>query len=258
VGKTELVKQLSGELFQTPETLIRLDMSEFMEKHSVSRIIGSPPGYVGYDEAGQLTEKVRRKPYSVILFDEIEKAHPDVMNLLLQILDDGRLTDNQGRTVNFKNTVIIMTSNTGARLITDKKTLGFGNSETDLEKENDTIKKDVMQEVKREFKPEFLNRIDEIIVFHKLSNENISTIIDNMIANVQNRMKEQNVNFEVDEKAKELIAKNGTDLNYGARPLKRAIQSLIEDRLAEGILNEEIKPKKKVMLTAVDGKIEIK
>jgi ATP-dependent Clp protease ATP-binding subunit ClpC len=258
VGKTELTKALAECLFGDENSMIRVDMSEFMEGHSVSKLIGSPPGYVGYDEAGGLTEKVRRKPYSVILFDEIEKAHPDVMNLLLQILDDGRLTDNQGRTVNFKNTVIIMTSNTGARLITDKKTLGFGNSETDLEKENDTIKKDVMQEAKREFKPEFLNRIDEIIVFNKLSNENISKIIDNMLANVQNRMKEQNVNFEVDEKAKELIAKNGTDLNYGARPLRRAIQNLIEDRIAEGILNDEIKPKKKVVLTAVDGKIEIK
>jgi ATP-dependent Clp protease ATP-binding subunit ClpC len=258
VGKTELTKALAECLFGDENAMIRVDMSEFMEGHSVSKLIGSPPGYVGYDEAGGLTEKVRRKPYSVILFDEIEKAHPDIMNLLLQILDDGRLTDNQGRTVNFKNTVIIMTSNTGARLITDKKTLGFGNSETDLEKENGTIKKDVMQEAKREFKPEFLNRIDEIIVFNKLSNENISTIIDNMIANVQSRMKEQNINFEIDEKAKELIAQNGTDLNYGARPLKRAIQNLVEDRLAEGILNDEIKPKKKVILTAVDGKIEIK
>ncbi len=241
--------------------MIRVDMSEFMEGHSTSKLIGAPPGYVGYEEAGGLTEKVRRKPYSVILFDEIEKAHPDVMNLLLQILDDGRLTDSQGRTVNFKNTVIIMTSNVGARLITDKKTLGFsGNiveNEEKLKTENDEMKKSVIQEAKREFKPEFLNRIDEIIVFHKLSKSNVSEIIDNMLKVVQDRMSKQNIKFEVDEKAKELIAKEGTDLNYGARPLRRAIQNLIEDKIAEGILNDEIKPKKKVVLTAKDEKIEI-
>ena len=261
VGKTELTKALAECLFGDENAMIRVDMSEFMEGHSVSKLIGSPPGYVGYDEAGGLTEKVRRKPYSVVLFDEIEKAHPDVMNLLLQILDDGRLTDNQGRTVNFKNTVIIMTSNVGARLITDKKTLGFSGilskEDEKLKAENDTIKRDVMQEAKREFKPEFLNRIDEIIVFHKLSKEDITQIIDNMLKTVQNRMNKQNIKFDVDEKAKELIAKEGTDLNYGARPLKRAIQNLIEDRIAEGILNDEIKPRKKVVLTAKDEKIVI-
>ena len=261
VGKTELTKALADCLFGDENAMIRVDMSEFMEGHSVSKLIGSPPGYVGYDEAGGLTEKVRRKPYSVVLFDEIEKAHPDVMNLLLQILDDGRLTDNQGRTVNFKNTVIIMTSNIGARLITDKKTLGFSGilskEDEKLKVENETIKKDVMQEAKREFKPEFLNRIDEIIVFHKLSKEDITQIINNMLKTVQMRMSKQNIKFDVDEKAKELIAKEGTDLNYGARPLKRAIQNLIEDRIAEGILNDEIKPKKKVTLTAKDEKIII-
>ena len=261
VGKTELTKALADCLFGDENAMIRVDMSEFMEGHSVSKLIGSPPGYVGYDEAGGLTEKVRRKPYSVVLFDEIEKAHPDVMNLLLQILDDGRLTDNQGRTVNFKNTVIIMTSNVGARLITDKKTLGFSGilskEDEKLKVENETIKKDVMQEAKREFKPEFLNRIDEIIVFHKLSKEDITQIINNMLKTVQMRMSKQNIKFDVDEKAKELIAKEGTDLNYGARPLKRAIQNLIEDRIAEGILNDEIKPKKKVTLTAKDEKIII-
>ena len=261
VGKTELTKALAECLFGDENAMIRVDMSEFMEGHSISKLIGSPPGYVGYDEAGGLTEKVRRKPYSVVLFDEIEKAHPDVMNLLLQILDDGRLTDNQGRTVNFKNTVIIMTSNVGARLITDKKTLGFSGilskEDEKLKAENDTIKRDVMQEAKREFKPEFLNRIDEIIVFHKLSKEDITQIIDNMLKTVQNRMNKQNIKFDVDEKAKELIAKEGTDLNYGARPLKRAIQNLIEDRIAEGILNDEIKPRKKVVLTAKDEKIVI-
>ena len=261
VGKTELTKALAESLFGDENAMIRVDMSEFMEGHSVSKLIGSPPGYVGYDEAGGLTEKVRRKPYSVVLFDEIEKAHPDVMNLLLQILDDGRLTDNQGRTVNFKNTVIIMTSNVGARLITDKKTLGFSGilskEDEKLKIENETIKKDVMQEAKREFKPEFLNRIDEIIVFHKLSKEDITQIINNMLKTVQMRMSKQNIKFDVDEKAKELIAKEGTDLNYGARPLKRAIQNLVEDRIAEGILNDEIKPKKKVTLTAKDEKIII-
>ena len=261
VGKTELTKDLAECLFGDENAMIRVDMSEFMEGHSVSKLIGSPPGYVGYDEAGGLTEKVRRKPYSVVLFDEIEKAHPDVMNLLLQILDDGRLTDNQGRTVNFKNTVIIMTSNVGARLITDKKTLGFSGilskEDEKLKVENETIKKDVMQEAKREFKPEFLNRIDEIIVFHKLSKEDITQIINNMLKTVQMRMSKQNIKFDVDEKAKELIAKEGTDLNYGARPLKRAIQNLVEDRIAEGILNDEIKPKKKVTLTAKDEKIII-
>ena len=261
VGKTELTKALADCLFGDENAMIRVDMSEFMEGHSISKLIGSPPGYVGYDEAGGLTEKVRRKPYSVVLFDEIEKAHPDVMNLLLQILDDGRLTDNQGRTVNFKNTVIIMTSNVGARLITDKKTLGFSGilskEDEKLKIENETIKKDVMQEAKREFKPEFLNRIDEIIVFHKLSKEDITQIINNMLKTVQMRMSKQNIKFDVDEKAKELIAKEGTDLNYGARPLKRAIQNLVEDRIAEGILNDEIKPKKKVTLTAKDEKIII-
>ena len=261
VGKTELTKALAECLFGDENAMIRVDMSEFMEGHSISKLIGSPPGYVGYDEAGGLTEKVRRKPYSVVLFDEIEKAHPDVMNLLLQILDDGRLTDNQGRTVNFKNTVIIMTSNVGARLITDKKTLGFSGilskEDEKLKVENETIKKDVMQEAKREFKPEFLNRIDEIIVFHKLSKEDITQIINNMLKTVQMRMSKQNIKFDVDEKAKELIAKEGTDLNYGARPLKRAIQNLVEDRIAEGILNDEIKPKKKVTLTAKDEKIII-
>ena len=261
VGKTELTKALAECLFGNENSMIRVDMSEFMEGHSVSKLIGSPPGYVGYDEAGGLTEKVRRKPYSVVLFDEIEKAHPDVMNMLLQILDDGRLTDNQGRTVNFKNTVIIMTSNVGARLITDKKTLGFsginGENDNSAKIENENIKKDVMQEAKKEFKPEFLNRIDEIIVFHKLSREDISQIINNMLKSVQERMKKQDISFEVDSNAKELIEKEGTDLNYGARPLRRAIQNLIEDKIAEGILNDEIKPKKKVTLTAKNEKIEI-
>ena len=209
-----------------------------MEPHSVSKLIGSPPGYVGFEEGGQLTEKIRRKPYAVILLDEIEKAHPDVMNILLQILDDGRLTDSNGRTVDFKNTVIIMTSNIGARLITDKKNLGFGNSSNeDEQKEYENTKKDVMAELKKEFRPEFINRIDEVIVFHKLNDDEIKQIIDLMLKQVQNRLKEQNINVKIDKSVKELIAKQGINKSFGARPLRRTIQSLVEDSLAEAILD---------------------
>ena len=213
VGKTELAKSLAETLFGNEDSMIRVDMSEYMESHSVSKLIGSPPGYVGFDEGGQLTEKIRRKPYSVILFDEIEKAHPDVMNMLLQILDDGRLTDSQGRTVNFKNTVIIMTSNIGARLITDKKTLGFeqNKKEEANKKEYENVKKEVLSELKREFKPEFINRIDEIIVFHKLENNEIKQIIDIMLEQVKKRLEEQNIKIEIDDSVKELIAKKGID-----------------------------------------------
>ena len=224
VGKTELSKALAESLFGNENSMIRVDMSEFMEPHSVAKLIGSPPGYVGYDDGGQLTEKIRRKPYSVILFDEIEKAHPDVMNMLLQILDDGRLTDAQGRTVNFKNTVIIMTSNVGARTITDKNVLGFSksgdNNKESQEKEYDSIKKDVMAELKKQFRPEFINRIDDIIVFHKLTDEDIKQIIEIMLKQVQTRLKEQNYVIEIDDSVKELVAKKGIDTNYGARPLR--------------------------------------
>ena len=260
VGKTELSKALAENLFGSEDALIRIDMSEYMEPHSVAKLIGSPPGYVGYDEAGQLTEKVRRKPYSVILFDEIEKAHPDVMNMLLQVLDDGRLTDSQGRTVNFKNTVIIMTSNVGAKLITDKKTLGFtesksGDDKESEEKEYKDIKKEVMAELKKEFKPEFLNRIDEIIVFHKLEDSQIRKIVDILINNVGKLLKEQGIKLTVDEKAKDLVAKKGTDKTYGARPLKRAIQTMIEDKIAEAMLDGKIKKEAKV--TAKDDEIVV-
>ena len=245
VGKTELSKALAESLFGTEDALIRIDMSEYMESQSVAKLIGAPPGYVGYDEAGQLTEKVRRKPYSVILFDEIEKAHPDVMNSLLQVLDDGRLTDSQGRTVNFKNTIIIMTSNVGARLITEKRTLGFTDKkeETDKQKAYEDTKKEVLAELKKEFKPEFLNRIDDIIVFHKLEQEDIRKIIDLMIANVTDLMKKQGIEMEVTDKAKDLVAKQGFDENYGARPLRRAIQTMIEDKIAEAILDGRVKNK---------------
>ncbi len=255
VGKTELSKALAENLFGSEDSLIRIDMSEYMESHSVAKLIGSPPGYVGYDEAGQLTEKVRRKPYSVILFDEIEKAHPDVMNMLLQVLDDGRLTDSQGRTVNFKNTVIIMTSNVGAKLITDKKTLGFIEEKESGEKEYQDIKKDVMGELKKEFKPEFLNRIDEIIVFHKLEDAQIRKIVDIMLNNVAKLLKEQGIKLTVDDKAKDIVAKKGTDKSFGARPLKRAIQTMIEDKIAEAMLDGKIKKEAKV--TAKDDEIVV-
>ena len=241
VGKTELSKALAESLFGDENAMIRVDMSEYMEQHSVSKLIGSPPGYVGFDEGGQLTEKIRRKPYSVILFDEVEKAHPDVMNMLLQILEDGRLTDAQGRTVNFKNTVIIMTSNIGARLITDKKSLGFNSGAEESEKEYEAIKKEVMAELKKTFRPEFINRIDEIIVFHKLQEAEIKQIIDIMLKEVMHRLSAQGITLSVDESAKELIAKKGTDTTYGARPLRRAIQNMLEDKIAEEILDGKLK-----------------
>ena len=260
VGKTELSKALAENLFGNEDSMIRVDMSEYMESHSVSKLIGSPPGYVGFDDGGQLTEKIRRKPYAVILFDEIEKAHPDVMNMLLQILEDGRLTDSQGRTVNFKNTVIIMTSNVGARAITDKKALGFTEVQSDKEtadKEYESVKKDVMAELKKEFRPEFINRIDEIIVFHKLVQDEIDQIIDIMLKQVEKRMEEQNINIEIDKSVKELISKKGIDTNYGARPLRRAIQSMLEDKIAESILDGVVKPGSKAKAVAKDDKIEI-
>lgn len=242
VGKTELSKALAEVLFGDENAMIRLDMSEFMEPHSVSKLIGAPPGYVGFDDGGQLTEKIRRKPYSVVLFDEIEKAHPDVMNMLLQILEDGRLTDSQGRTVNFKNTVIIMTSNLGARLITDRKQLGFANKEgeADSKKEYEEIKKEVMAELKKELRPEFINRIDEIIVFHKLNDNDINQIIDIMLKEVVNRLEEQKYDVKFEPDVKEMIAKEGIDKNFGARPLRRTIQNLVEDKLAEEILDGKL------------------
>ena len=259
VGKTELSKALAESLFGTEDAMIRVDMSEFMEPHSVAKLIGAPPGYVGFDDGGQLTEKIRRKPYSVILFDEIEKAHPDVMNMLLQILEDGRLTDSQGRTVNFKNTVIIMTSNIGARLITEKKSLGFTNSsEEDENKEYEEIKKNVMAELKKQLRPEFINRIDDIIVFHKLNDDEINSIIDLLLKNVEQRLVEQGLNIKIDKSVKELIAKKGVDKEFGARPLRRAIQNIVEDKLAEEILDGNIKPGVEAKLVAKDAKVELK
>ncbi len=261
VGKTELSKALAESLFGDENAMIRVDMSEYMEPHSVSKLIGSPPGYVGFDEGGQLTEKIRRKPYSVILFDEIEKAHPDVMNMLLQILEDGRLTDSQGRTVNFKNTVIIMTSNIGARLITDKKLLGFAQLENKNEEENkeyEQTKKEVMEALKKELRPEFINRIDEIIVFHKLTDEEIDKIIDIMLKEVINRLADQKIKIELEPEVKKLIASKGIDKNFGARPLRRTIQNVLEDRLAEEILDGNLQKNKLAKIGVKDDKIVIK
>ena len=262
VGKTELSKALAEGLFGDENAMIRLDMSEYMEPHSVAKLIGSPPGYVGFDEGGQLTEKIRRKPYSVILFDEIEKAHPDVMNMLLQILEDGRLTDSQGRTVNFKNSVIIMTSNIGARLITDKKQLGFSQNQakvkdSEINKEYEDTKKEVMEALKKELRPEFINRIDEIIVFHKLTDKEINQIIDIMLKEVIDRLATQKIKIELEPQVKELIASKGIDKNFGARPLRRTIQSVLEDRLAEEILDGNIKKNKTNKIGVKDEKIVV-
>lgn len=240
VGKTELSKALAEALFGNEESMIRVDMSEYMEKHSVSKLIGSPPGYVGYDEGGQLSEKVRKNPYSVILFDEIEKANPDVFNILLQVLDDGHITDSQGRKVDFKNTVIIMTSNAGAKAIVEPKKLGFAAKE-DAESDYKKMKSDVMEEVKRLFRPEFLNRIDETIVFHALGKEHMKRIVGLMCHEFVNRAKNQlGIKLTIRDSVKKYIVEKGTNTKYGARPLRRAMQTELEDKMAEALLNGEI------------------
>lgn len=249
VGKTELSKTLADAMFGNENSLIRVDMSEYMEKHSVSKMIGSPPGYVGYEEGGQLSEKVRRNPYSVVLFDEIEKAHPDVFNVLLQILDDGAVTDSTGRKIDFKNTIIIMTSNAGAENIVAPKNLGF-NTSSDPDRDYKNMKIKVLDEVKKLFKPEFINRIDEMIVFHMLTKEHVTSIVDILMKSINSRIKEQlDITIELDDKAKSHIVASGYDEKYGARPLKRALQTQIEDELAEQILEGKIKPGNKVMVT---------
>ncbi len=255
VGKTELSKALAEAMFGTESALIRVDMSEYMEKHSVSKMIGSPPGYVGYEEGGQLSEKVRRNPYSVILFDEIEKAHPDVFNILLQVLDDGHITDAQGRKIDFKNTIIIMTSNAGAENIIAPKRLGFGVA-TDAKADHEFMKGRVMEEVKRLFKPEFLNRIDEIIVFHQLTKEHMKGIADIMLRGIEKRSKEQlGITLTVNEAAKDLLIDKGYDDKYGARPLRRIIQSLLEDKMAEEILDGKLKKGVNVEVDCEEGKL---
>ena len=255
VGKTELSKALAEVLFGDESAMIRVDMSEYMEKHTVSKMIGSPPGYVGFDDGGQLTEKVRRKPYSVILFDEIEKAHPDVFNIMLQILDDGRLTDAKGRTVDFKNTVIIMTSNIGAKTITDSKKLGFTPAEDNFDRNQETIRENVMDELKRSFRPEFLNRIDDIIVFKQLDREDIKQIASRLCDSVVKSLKELGITFSVEDSAIDVLVEKGFDVTYGARPLKRAIQSLIEDKMAEKMLEKTFSEGDEVVARGEDGKI---
>jgi ATP-dependent Clp protease ATP-binding subunit ClpC len=258
VGKTELSKALAEAMFSTENSIIRVDMSEYMEKHSISKLIGSPPGYVGYDEGGQLSEKVRQNPYSVILFDEIEKAHPDVFNILLQVLDDGHITDSQGRKVSFKNTIIIMTSNAGAQNIVAPKRLGFSATNDDKE-DYKRMREGVMDEVKRIFKPEFINRIDEIIVFHSLTKENVRSIVSIMAATVEKRVKSQmKISMETSDEVITHIADIGFDPKFGARPLRRAIQTNIEDKMAEEILSGSIKEGDNVKIDYLDNEIVIK
>ncbi len=256
VGKTELARALAEALFDSEEALVRIDMSEYMEKHAISRLIGSPPGYVGHEEGGQLTEVIRRKPYSVILFDEIEKAHPEVFNILLQVMEDGRLTDSKGRTVNFRNTVLIMTSNLGASEMKKMGALGFNREKTAQDNFED-MKKRVFDSMKKTFKPEFLNRIDDSIVFHSLDEAHITKIVDLMLKEIQVRLEENELTIEVSPEAKALIVKEGFDSEYGARPLRRAIQRLIEDSLADELLKGEFKAGDHIYIKAEDGKMII-
>lgn len=257
VGKTELARTLAEAMFGSEDSIVRLDMSEYMEKHAVARMIGSPPGYVGYDEGGQLTEKVRRKPYSVILLDEIEKAHPEVFNILLQVLEDGRLTDGQGRTVDFRNTIIIMTSNVGAESIKSSKRMGFV-SEVNESEDYEQMKEGVMEKMKLTFRPEFLNRVDETIVFHSLGEKHLKEIINLLVVELNERITENGFSLEITDKAKELILKEGFDLDYGARPLKRAIQKLVEDAVAEEILKGNVVEGDKILVDEKDDTILVK
>ena len=255
VGKTYLAKALADTLFGDEDSMIRIDMSEYMEKHSVSRLIGSPPGYIGHDEGGQLTEAVRRKPYSVILFDEVEKAHPDVFNMLLQILDDGRLTDSKGRTVDFKNTVIIMTSNVGATSLKKQNVLGFSAGGNEEKEEYEKMKETIMEELKRTFRPEFLNRIDEVIVFHSLMEEQVKEIVEIMVEDLEKRMKKLNINIKVSDKTIDYISNKGFDPVYGARPLERTITKMIEDQLAEEILKGSVSKDDNILIDFKEDKL---
>ncbi|AND86155.1 AAA domain-containing protein [Clostridium tyrobutyricum] len=257
VGKTELSKALAEAMFGDENNMIRIDMSEYMEKHTVSRLVGSPPGYVGYDEGGQLTEKVRRNPYSVVLFDEIEKAHPEIFNILLQILEDGRLTDGKGKTVNFKNTIIIMTSNVGASTIKKQKYMGFSLDDGDTSKTDyDNMKENIMEELKNSFRPEFLNRIDDIIVFRKLRKEDLNEIVRLMLKEVSTRLESQGIQIGFTEEAENSLAKEGFDITYGARPLRRIITKTVEDKLSEEMLKGNVKKGDKVEVSANEGKLE--
>ena len=250
VGKTELAKALADCLFDDEHNMVRIDMTEYMEKYSVSRLIGAPPGYVGYDEGGQLTEAVRRKPYSVVLFDEIEKAHPDVFNILLQVLDDGRITDSQGRTVDFKNTIIILTSNLGSQYLLD----GIDENGNISEE----ARKGVMEELRRSFRPEFLNRLDETIFFRPLTKDNLNGIIDIMLAQLRKRLADRSLGLEVTDKAKELIIDRGYDPVYGARPLRRYLQSSLETLVARKILSGDIDADSTITVDAENGELVCK
>jgi ATP-dependent Clp protease ATP-binding subunit ClpB len=251
VGKTELARSLAEFLFDAEKAMVRIDMSEYMEKHSVARMIGAPPGYVGYEEGGQLTEHVRRRPYSVVLLDEIEKAHPDVFNVLLQVLDDGRLTDGKGRTVNFSNTVIIMTSNVGSSEIHKFGSIGFSLTHS-KDGSNEEMRRHLLEELRRTFRPEFLNRIDDIIVFNKLGREHLSRIVDLQLGHLRKLLAEKKLEIEVTEAAKDLLLEQGYDEQFGARPMKRAIQRLIQDPLALAILNGDFR-EGDVVLVDCDG-----
>jgi len=259
VGKTELAKALAAEMFGGEENLIRLDMSEYMEPHTVARLFGSPPGYVGYDEGGQLTEQVRRRPYSVILLDEIEKAHPQVFNALLQIMDDGRLTDGQGRTVDFKNTVVIMTSNAGSADLKRALRIGFSKKSSDegRDDQHEAMRSKALEGLKQMFRPEFINRIDQIVVFHSLGKAELYRIVDLLLAQVRIRLGEQNIGLEVSDEARDLVLREGFDEEYGARPLRRAIQSNVDDALADALLSGEIASGMTALLTVRDGNIAI-
>jgi ATP-dependent Clp protease ATP-binding subunit ClpB len=253
VGKTETARALAEFLFDDESAMIRIDMSEYMEKHTVARLIGAPPGYVGYEEGGQLSEAVRRKPYSVILFDEIEKAHSDVFNVLLQVLDDGRLTDGQGRTVDFKNTIIIMTSNIGSPIIQE-----YFNAGNLGPKDHAEMERLVRTELRSHFRPEFLNRVDDIIIFHSLDEKQLSEIVEIQLNRLAKRLAQQQLTLEVDRSAKQLIAKEGYDPQFGARPLKRAIQDLILDPLANKLLVGDFKPGDRIKVQAHDSELQFK
>jgi ATP-dependent Clp protease ATP-binding subunit ClpC len=254
VGKTELAKALATELFGAEDAMIRFDMSEYMEKHTVSKLIGAPPGYVGYDEAGQLTEAVRRKPYSVILFDEIEKAHPDVFNLFLQVLEDGRLTDSTGRKVDFRNTVLIMTSNVGAAALRREKTVGFI---TDPNQKQNNNKSKLLAELKKAFKPEFLNRIDETVVFDYLSKDDSRKILTLMLADIQKRLVDKKINISLSPAMEDHLVDTGFDQEYGARPLRRLLQREVEDELADGIIENRITSGDSLIIDYLENKVMI-
>ncbi|MGB4511152.1 MAG: AAA family ATPase, partial [Thermacetogeniaceae bacterium] len=255
VGKTELARALAEALFGDEEAMIRFDMSEYMEKHTVSRLLGAPPGYVGYEEAGQLTEMVRRNPYSVVLFDEIEKAHPDIFHVLLQVMEDGRLTDAQGRTVDFRNTVIIMTSNVGANLIRHEQRLGFKAGERKDAMDYEAMKERVTEELRRTFRPEFLNRVDEIIVFHPLEEEHMKEIVELMLKNISKRIAEFGLHLEFTQEAKEFLVKEGYDPVFGARPLRRVIQRMVEDELSEELLAGKFKSGDQILVDVGENKL---